>query len=82
MWEAQFQRAREVKVAVEELRVLQERLFQCYYRNAPDHYTACKDLATQYKQRVSMAHNIPPAGYDSVSRLRRTPEGSVVIDRK
>jgi hypothetical protein len=71
-----------VKVAIEELRVLQEQLFQCYYRHAPDHYTACKDLATEYKSRVVMSHSIPSSGHDSVSRLRRTTEGSLVVDRK
>jgi hypothetical protein len=62
--------------------VLQEELFKCYYRNAPDHYSKCKDLAVEYKRRLEMPHNIPPVGYDSVCRLRRTEDGGLTYQKK
>merc|ERR1711916_31922 len=81
-FEAQLQRVREAKVAVEEMRQLQEQLFQCYYRYAPDHYTKCKDLATDYYQRLRWEEGIPPAGFeDAHTRLRREEGGGISFER-
>lgn len=74
---------REAKIAIEEMRVLQEQLFQCYYKNAPDHYTKCQDLATEYRRRLDWSHNLPPVGYaNSECRLRRANDGELVFERK
>ncbi len=81
--EATYQRVREVKIAVEEVRVLQEELFKCYHRHAPDHYHMCKDLAMEYKRRIRQDNLIPPVGYPaSTSRLRRTEDGKLVYEHK
>ena len=74
---------RENKVAIEEMKQLQEQLYQCYFRHAPDHYSQCKDLAMDYHRRLNWQDNIPPAGFaDSESRLRRTDDGGLTFERK
>lgn len=76
-------RVRENKVAIEEMKQLQEQLYQCYFRHAPDHYSQCKDLAMDYHRRLNWQDNIPPAGFaDSESRLRRTDDGGLTFERK
>ena len=76
-------RVRENKVAIEEMKQMQEQLYQCYFRNAPDHYSKCKDLAVAYHERLNWDNNIPPAGFaNSESRLRRTDEGALTFERK
>lgn len=63
------------------MRVLQEKLFRCYYRHAPDHYTACGELARQYKERLDWGPtSLPPVDYaNSQCRLRRTPDGDFTM---
>ncbi len=63
------------------MRVLQEKLFKCFYRTAPDHYTMCSDLARVYKERLDWGPtSLPPLGYaDSQCKLRRTPDGGYMM---
>jgi len=69
---------RERKIAIEEMRILQEEMFKCYYASAPDHHTKCKHLVDEYKERLSWPYYIPPTGYDgeTTTRLRRSKDGS------
>lgn len=95
--ESKLQRSRETKIAIEEvgcvlfcfprpdrprqMRLLQEKLFKCYYQAAPDHYTVCGALAREYKERLDWgATSLPPVGYEkSQCRLRRTPDGDYTM---
>ena len=76
--QAKHQRARELKIAIEEFRMIQEQLSVCYYRENPDHHNQCKHLVDEYKERTTWKHQLPPVDYkgETAVRLRILPDGS------
>ena len=50
--EARNQRVRERQTAIAHTKLIQEKLRECYIREGVNHIQNCKELATQYLERI------------------------------
>jgi hypothetical protein len=78
VYEARDQRVRDQFVALEELRMVREKLTACYEREGTDHHTKCKKLAAAFVARMRFPNYVPPP-VSSISPLTATLSFSLFL---